>query len=352
MSRGAVLVTLGLALTVLAGAFGAWSLLVPGVGLILIWLAAQLSVRLTAAGASISREPTEAVLEEGEPLRLKITAQRRLRLCSGEVERWEGAQPLPTTALGGEPLVYTARLGRRGEQLLGPSLLRFSDPFGICERTLSSEPAQVLVLPRVQRLERNTLGRVLAGARDGRRPVAASADTLRPYVPGAPASRIHWPTVARTGVLMERQLRTELDRLPLVVLDARLPASVDALDMAVRAAASLAVALARMGGCRLLLPGSLNGHALEPDMSAWPELHRRLALVRAGGQVSRSALDRSALIVWVSAERAALAPAAVSARSACFTVCPEPRPGVPVALTIAGCALQAPAGGMRQAGAA
>ena len=73
---------------------------------------------------------------------------------------------------------------------------------------------------------------------------AVDLDGLRPYRPGTPASRIHWPAVARGAGLIERRLQADGDARPLVVLDARTPASagragVDLLDAAVRAAASL-----------------------------------------------------------------------------------------------------------------
>ena len=35
---------------------------------------------------------------------------------------------------------------------------------------------------------------------------ATEVDSLAPHRPGAPASRIHWPTVARTTMLMERRM--------------------------------------------------------------------------------------------------------------------------------------------------
>ena len=54
---------------------------------------------------------------------------------------------------------------------------------------------------------------------------------------------------------MERKLISEADSRPLVVLDPRAPASQDALDASVRAAASLTVHFARKTGCGLLLPG-------------------------------------------------------------------------------------------------
>src|SRR5204863_6364917 len=78
---------------------------------------------------------------------------------------------------------------------------------------------------------------------------ASEVDSLRPHRSGMPASRIHWPTVARSGVLMERRLVTDADERPLIVVDPRAAVSSEALDTAVRAAASLCAPLARQGGC-------------------------------------------------------------------------------------------------------
>ena len=55
--------------------------------------------------------------------------------------------------------------------------------------------------------------------------------------------------------MIERRLVAGLDAAPLVVLDATRPPSEEALDAAVRAAASLCIHLARAGGCAILLPG-------------------------------------------------------------------------------------------------
>ena len=44
-------------------------------------------------------------------------------------------------------------------------------------------------------------------------------DGLRPYAPGTPMSRIHWPSAARGGGLQERHFVSGRDQLPLVVVD-------------------------------------------------------------------------------------------------------------------------------------
>ena len=133
-----------------------------------------------------------------------------------------------------------------------------------------------------------------AVAAAGARPAEASAEiemeSLRPYREGAPASRIHWPTVARVGTLMERRLLADSDSQPLVVVDPTHPTDEAALDMAVRAAASLCVHLARRGGCSLLLPGDRRAVDIGPDLGNWTALHVRLALVEpSGGAAVRAA---------------------------------------------------------------
>ena len=104
---------------------------------------------------------------------------------------------------------------------------------------------------------------------------------------GTPASRIHWPAVARGAGLIERRLQADGDSRPLVVLDAR-PADPDAqselLDAAVRAAASLALELARHGGCGLLLPGEQRPTAIDRELISWPAAYGRLALVQGGSR--------------------------------------------------------------------
>ena len=66
-----------------------------------------------------------------------------------------------------------------------------------------------------------------------------------------------------------------------MVLDAR-RGSARRVDAAVRAAASLALELAREGGCALLLPGERRPTPIEADLAAWPTAHVRLALVYGG----------------------------------------------------------------------
>ena len=164
---------------------------------------------------------------------------------------------------------------------------------------------EVLVLPRVSKV------RATAGGGEGvtahaRAALVAAAETeidgLREHREGSPASRIHWPTVARGAGMMERKLISEADSRPLVVLDPRAPASRDALDAAVRAAASLTVHFARRSGCGLVLPGDRRAVTVDPDLLAWPQAHVRLALIEdVAGPALSAAQNRRGLVVYVAA---------------------------------------------------
>ncbi len=159
-------------------------------------------------------------------------------------------------------------------------------------------------------------------------------DGLRPHQRGTPASRIHWPTVARTGELLEHRLLSGGESPPLVVLDTT-AAGDEAVDSAVRAAASISSHLAGAGGCGLLLPGDARPLRIDSWLRSWPEAHARLALVRAGGAPAAPArLAGSAAIFCVHASDRPPAWTAGAGRRG-FLVGPGLRG--PAAFEVAGC---------------
>jgi uncharacterized protein (DUF58 family) len=336
-------VGLGAVLCLLAAAFAAPALFVPGIALVLLAAAALAGTALAARGVRLEREPRVASVQEGERVALTLRVRAGPLARGGELVLAPGAEPVALRGRGGAPLQLAARAGRRGVHLLGPSTLRLGDPFGIARRELASPVTEVLVLPRIEPIPRRLLAPIAGSGRErrmrSRHAAAAEADGLGPYRPGAPATRIHWPAVARTGTLLERRLTGESERLPLVVLDARSPASAEALDASVRAAGSLAVALATLGGCSLLLPGEQRAHALDPQLGVWPALHARLALVGAGGEVARAVATRAPIVLWVTAASRP-EPHARAGAGARLLVTPFPLPGVRVMLEVAGCAVQ------------
>jgi len=240
-----------------------------------------------------------------------------------------------------------ASFARRGRKSLDPPALRISDPLGLAAVVKRGrDRMDVLVLPRTEPVSwsrRSAAGNqhlqthgLLADAF-----AASEVDGLRPYRPGTPASRIHWAALARGAGLLERRMRAEQESRPLIVLDSRCTEeNLERLDMAVRAAASLIVDLARRGGCGLLTPDG--GRALEIDsrLAGWPAARTRLALIAPGRRApALAAHRRPGQIFYVAAEPIGRPPQVLSETGG-LLVLPAglaPPEGCRPAFTVCGC---------------
>jgi uncharacterized protein (DUF58 family) len=239
------------------------------------------------------------------------------------------------------------RFARRGRKLLAPPRVAVRDPFGLMVRIVRTSPIatdEVLILPRIEPVLAPGSGGEGSGSLQlGRRSSAAAEielDGLRPAREGTSASRIYWPSLAKGGELLERRLRADRDTRPLVVLDPRAAASEEELDAAVRATASLAVHLAHVGGCALLIPGDRRPVALDPGLVGWAHVHARLALVDGNGAPPVSGLTaRHGPIVYVAARRLIRPPRALAHApgGGRVLVVPAPIAGRRAAFTVAGC---------------
>ncbi len=353
--RATATALLGVGLALAAATFDSPSLYVPGVALVALAAGAAIWVPLAARGASLTRHPGPPRVVEDEPYPLRVELRAGLLPPPGG-ELLEPLLGWPVSIAGrwSRRVRINVRFSRRGRRVLEPGRLVIRDPLGMCERELVGEgEGEVLVLPRIEPV--TAPGGGAAGAGDhtgigtehglaGRRLDASTAeleiDGLRAYREGSPASRIHWPTVARRGEMVERRLVAELDSAPLVVLDCSNPASPEALDMAVRAAGSLCVHLARASGCSILLPGERRPVEVGRDMGAWPSVHVRLALAEPGPAPPTAALaPRAGAVLWVTAADLAAAPRALERlpAPARFVVGPHTPPRTPATFEVAGC---------------
>jgi uncharacterized protein (DUF58 family) len=295
-------------------------LFVPALALLAIGAVAPAWVWCAARGASASRMLAAHQIVEDQPLQAKIEIHRSLLgLPGAEVidpvtsSRFALSGPLsPIRGGRSASLDVVAQFPRRGEHSLAEPTLEVSDPLELARVTARGHaaPQQVLVLPRVEPVrwlsgERSLRLDGIDGSQASEMMAAVDLDGLRPYRVGTPASRIHWPAVARGAGLIERRLRADGDHRPLVVLDAQLAgASQELLDAAVRAAASITLELGRAGGCGLLLPGDQRATAIDGELKRWPAAYRRLALVTARAATGRSALGsaraRSGPVIYVT----------------------------------------------------
>lgn len=332
------------------------SLYVPGMTFLALGACFAAWVALAARGARLEREPGPPTVEEEAPWPLRIVVRHGLvPPPGGEVIEPLLPEPLRLARLpvgrdGKRRARLDVRFERRGRRTIEGCRLVIHDPLGLAAREVrgTGRLGEVLVLPRIEPVV-PVEGGGAPGIR-GRGPDGADAgggarapapemelDVLRPYRPGAPATRIHWPTLARTGELMERRFVADPRARALIVVDSHDPVGERELDAAVRAAASLAYHLAHAGGCGVLLPGDRRPMLLQADLRGFDEVHARLALLEpAAAPVTISRRPGAGQIVWVTASHAI--PALPARLGAGWVVAPHPlAAGAPAEFRVAGC---------------
>jgi uncharacterized protein (DUF58 family) len=315
---------LALAIGLTAALVDAEPLWVAAATLLAIAVGCAAWVGFGARGVRITRTLGSRRVMEDEPVTVILEVRAgRLGLPPARVADPLMPDPVALRAGTGRGRIGRVRIevrfGRRGRRLLALPRVVVADPLGLATREVTARPSprsdEILVLPRIEpvvaapgggdatRIARH--GLPLGGAE-------VELDGIRPLRDGTPASRIFWPAVARGADPQERFLVAASESRPVVVLDPRGAASDDALDASVRAAASLARALARSGGCSVLLPGDRRPVELGETLAGWAHLHARLALIGAThGPALVSLAQRRGPIVFVSARMRARMPQAL-----------------------------------------
>src|SRR6202012_3398486 len=136
-----------------------------------------------------------------------------------------------------------------------PVRLSIADPFGLAEARLTIEEDQALVVyPRLPQLQHLFFDGA-AGPEHGRRlllrrPVGFDLHSVREYQQGESLRRVHWPSTARRGSLMVKELEDSPRDEVVVLLDGD-PAAVagsppsSSFGAAVRVAGSILLAQVR-----------------------------------------------------------------------------------------------------------
>ncbi len=359
MKRAAAVAVAGLALILVALLFDAVPLFVPGVAITLLGIVAPVWVVLAAHGASIERTLDSQRVVEEEPIEATIEVKRGHWGLPGAavfdplVGESVSIRTSVSVVSGGTSasVRIVASFPRRGMRRIDPPMLIVSDALELARIVRESpSPAQeLLVLPRTERVKwvpgAGEKWRRATGAAPLEPFGATEVDGLRPYRQGTPASRIHWAALARGAGLLERRLRADTESRPLVVLDARCDGPLEYLDAAVRAAASLVLELGKRTGCGLLLPGDFRPFEVEPDLTAWPVAHTKLALVEGGPGTRAPGLARgarSSQVLYVSATPQAVLPPGLAGAGARAAIVVVPRelatqPRSRVSFEVAGC---------------
>ena len=185
--------------------------------------------------------------------RSRSAARHRRHLLGGSILLHQRLGPLEQTVrMHRARTVIVFSTLPRGRHRLEPLDVALTDPLGLARvEQQVDEAASVLIRPRIP-----TLTSIFSahGARDAgaarsrlRRPTGFEIHAVRDYTPGEPLRAVHWPSTARRGRLMVK----ELDDAPrddlAIVLDqdpdgVAGPVGQSSFDAAVRAAGALALA--------------------------------------------------------------------------------------------------------------
>jgi uncharacterized protein (DUF58 family) len=296
MRRGIATSSAGIALLLAAALLGSVALFAFALGLQVLVVACFAATSIGARRIVVERVVAEVEVVEGLPITLRF-AVRGLGALPVHVEvmdedgTWQRLE---------RDASRSCTIERPGAHLVGPSAVRVRDDLSLFASgpRAAGDPAVVLVLPSPAS---GGIQSIPPGADPGGDP---EPDGLQPYLPGTPAGRIHWPSVARAGEWQERRVITAPRGMPLVVVDLSGAPADGAIDWTLRAAAGQIRGLACAGGCRVLLPGERHPIAVDNLAEGWPAMHRRLAGLRGGVATAVPAAGPAAIHI-----RAAQAPA-------------------------------------------
>jgi uncharacterized protein (DUF58 family) len=308
--RPLALLLLAAVLAVAAASAASLALFALALGLALLTAFSAAAVAAAAHRLTVERTIREPEAEENEPIHVRFDAQGlRWLPVRLEAEHQSGTWVRLGRSGGGVALT----VGRCGAYRLAPSRLRLRDVLGLCEwplRAGETEPLLILPTPDVPSEVRS---RARATADD------PEPDGVDAYMPGAPLAHIHWPALARGAGLQVRRFGLGPTNLPLVVVDIAGARDSLALDWTARRAAGHVLALARDGGCRVLLPGDASETTVTAPDAEWRAVHRRLAVLEASDLRSPPPLARHGSAVHI---RASAAPGAAATRVRAFTLPP------------------------------
>ena len=299
-SRIPVVLAMLLALLQLVSPHRAWIILLCGIGG--MTLAAYLWTRSLAHSVRATRSLRYVWAQEGDLLEEQFALKNRgdWPVLWAEVEDESNLPDYPSHRVAGASAgqTFAWRVStvckRRGLFTLGPWTVRMQDPFGLFTVTQRYEQTRsLLVVPPVVELPAVILPRGAATGRAvARQPAAVltlNVSATRPYAPGDPQRRIHWPSSAHHDTLMSKTFDAEVAGDLWIVLD--LDAGVQAgegeestEEYGVILAASLADRMLRQNRAVGLVAYGARDAYLVPDRGEgqlW-RLLRALALVQAG----------------------------------------------------------------------
>ncbi len=287
-----------------ARAFGSKPLYPVAIGLALIVVVAWVWVRAFGGSFQLRRSVGRLDHLEGDDVRVDLVLEHDSRVPLPSVSLTErisklGVRDTPLAhGRGALRAEYVLEALPRGRYPFEDARLIFEDPFGLdrVEAPVHT-PGALLVYPRLVELER-LFSESGAHSQDGRRlllrrPSGFDFHSVREYEEGESLRRVHWPSTAKTGELMVKELEDAPRDEVAVLLDADARAVVgESFDVQVRAAGSILRAHARQGRRAVLVVNSAarelqRVHSFDGD---WRRALDVLAAVEPTATVSAAAL--------------------------------------------------------------
>jgi uncharacterized protein (DUF58 family) len=281
-SRSGAVLALGGGAFVASWLLGSLPLTVVGIGLAGAALAARAWARALAGPVRLERRTGRLQNLEGDDVRIEYRVERSSRLPSGAafVRERVGALGLHETQLRGgrgELLLATVPRGRYRFEDVSVVL---EDPLGL-ERVVQPAPPgePLLVAPRIAELDSlfSESGRHGSAGRRLllRRPSGFDLHSVREYEEGESLRNVHWPTTARRGQLMVKELEESPRDDIVVLLDCDEsavagPRGASSFDAQVRAAGSLLRAHAARGMRCALVAASATPVVRIASLEDWP----------------------------------------------------------------------------------
>jgi uncharacterized protein (DUF58 family) len=295
--RGRAVLALGVAVYLVAWVFGSQALYPVATGLVAAVLLAVVWVRASARDPSLRRHGLGNVLE-GSDVRIRLEVAMRSLVPPPTLVAVERAGRLPERnveiANGGGR--YVLPEVRRGRYVFDPVRLSIEDPFGLARVELvKGEQEALVVYPRLVDLPA-LFSEGGSHAQDGRRllmqrPTGYELHSVRDHMQGESLRAVHWPSTARRGQLMVKELEDAPRDEVVVLLDATDPSN---FDLAVRAAGSILRAHVQRGRrCAIVVNSSARPAQTVMSPGEWHRAFELLAGVEADGRTPLYALLQS-----------------------------------------------------------
>lgn len=271
--RGWAATGAAVALVVLWLAFGEDLLLALAVFLLVAVAGGTAYVRLSGPKLALSRSINPEQLHDGERALVDLSLASKRKVYRVRVEdRVHGlgsATFVADRVSSGDAMAgrYEVLCRPRGVYTVGPSLVSVTDPLGFAEATTSAGTIDRLVVyPKVEDLQGVPTGRgqdqtINTSRANFWHSGGEDFFTLREYQLGDDLRKVHWPSSARRGELMIKQLEMPWQSRAFVVLDPRVEPhrSAESFEQAVRGAASVLRHLFRSGYTPTIWAGTGEG---------------------------------------------------------------------------------------------